>query len=77
MVIYYSPVNLAFDLSLIAFYDFIYGSCLSCHKAKDYRNRMIGTCLNLLLKLKKWQKMIARCTIHSYGRSMLMSRITV
>ena len=26
----YSPVNLAFDLSLIAFYDFIFVSCLSC-----------------------------------------------
>ena len=25
-----SPVNLAFDLSLIAFYDFIFVSCLSC-----------------------------------------------
>ena len=25
-----SPVNLAFDLSLIAFYDFILVSCLSC-----------------------------------------------
>ena len=27
-----SPVNLAFDLSLIAFYDFIFVSCLSCLK---------------------------------------------
>ena len=26
----FSPVNLAFDLSLIAFYDFIFVSCLSC-----------------------------------------------
>ena len=25
----FSPVNLAFDLSLIAFYDFIFVSCLS------------------------------------------------
>ena len=25
-----SPVNLAFDLSLIAFYDFVFVSCLSC-----------------------------------------------
>ena len=28
----FSPVNLAFDLSLIAFYDFIFVSCLSCLK---------------------------------------------
>ena len=25
-----SPVNLAFNLSLLAFYDFIFVSCLSC-----------------------------------------------
>ena len=28
----FSPVNLAFDFSLIAFYDFIFVSCLSCLK---------------------------------------------
>ena len=29
-IFHISPVNLAFDLSLIAFYDFIFVSCLSC-----------------------------------------------
>ena len=28
--VHISPVNLAFDLSLIAFYDFNFVSCLSC-----------------------------------------------